>query len=78
MGARNFGMHLKDHDNRRREDVIFGAPEGVLNVAQVLDALQEVRFSGAICIEYEANPADPSPDMKKCVDVIRDTARRAR
>lgn len=78
MGARNFGMHLKDHDNRRREDVVFGAPEGALNVAQVLAALQEVRFNGAICIEYEANPADPSPDMKKCVDVIRDTARRAR
>jgi inosose dehydratase len=78
MGARNFGMHLKDHDNRRREDVVFGAPEGALNVAQVLAALQEVRFNGAICIEYEANPADPSPDMKKCVDYIRDVARRAR
>ncbi|HYH68624.1 MAG TPA: sugar phosphate isomerase/epimerase [Urbifossiella sp.] len=77
MGARNFGMHLKDHDNRRKEDVIFGAAEGALNVSQVLAALREVRFSGAICIEYEAHPADPAPDMKKCVDYVRDVARRA-
>jgi len=77
MGARNFGMHLKDHDNQRKEDVVFGAAEGALNVAQVLAALREVRFNGAICIEYEAHPADPSPDMKKCVDYVRDVARRA-
>ncbi len=77
MGARNFGMHLKDHDNRRKEDVVFGDPAGALNVAQVLAALREVRFNGAICIEYEAHPADPSPDMKKCVDYVRDVARRA-
>lgn len=77
MGARNFGMHLKDHDNRRKEDVVFGAPEGALNIAQVLAALREVRFNGAICIEYEAHPQDPSPDMKKCVDYVRDLARRA-
>jgi len=34
MGARNFGMHLKDHDNEKKHDVIFG--KGVLNVAAVL------------------------------------------
>lgn len=77
MGARNFGMHLKDHDNRRKEDVVFGDPTGALNVAQVLAALREVRFNGAVCIEYEAHPQDPSPDMKKCVDHVRDVARRA-
>lgn len=70
-------MHLKDHDNRRKEDVVFGAPEGALNVAAVLAALKDVRFNGAISIEYEAHPQDPSPDMKKCVGYVRDTARRA-
>ena len=24
MGDRNFGMHLKDHDNKRKTDVVFG------------------------------------------------------
>ena len=30
MGARNFGMHLKDHDNKSKTDVVFG--KGVLDV----------------------------------------------
>ncbi len=77
MGARNFAMHLKDHDNKRRTDVVFGAPEGALDVVGVLKALQEVKFTGTISIEYEANPADPSPDMKACVDYVRKVAKKA-
>lgn len=76
MGDRNFGMHLKDHDNKRKEYVVFGAPEGVLDMAAVLKALREVKFKGAICIEYEAHPNDPSPDMKKCTAYTRDTAKK--
>jgi inosose dehydratase len=76
MGDRNFGMHLKDHDNKRKEDVVFGDPNGVLDIAAVLKALREVKFTGAICIEYEAHPEDPSPDMKKCVAYTRDTAKK--
>lgn len=76
MGARNFGMHLKDHDNTRKEDVPFGSPDGVLDVAAVLKALKEANFKGTVSIEYEANPADPSPDMKKCVEFTRDVAKK--
>ena len=77
MGDRNFGMHLKDHDNKRKTDVVFGSPEGVLDVAAVLKALREVKFTGAVSIEYEANPQDPSPDMKKCVEYVRAVAKKA-
>jgi sugar phosphate isomerase/epimerase len=73
MGARNFAMHLKDHDNKKRTDVPFGDPAGVLNVAAVLKALKEVKFTGYINIEYEANPNDPSPDVKKCVAHVKET-----
>ena len=76
MGDRNFGMHLKDHDNKKREDVVFGSPEGVLDLAAVMKALHEVKFKGTISIEYEANPNDPSPDMKKCVAFTRETAKK--
>lgn len=76
MGDRNFAMHLKDHDNKRKTDVVFGSPEGALDVAAVLKALHEVKFRGAISIEYEANPSDPSPDMKKCVAHTRDAAKK--
>lgn len=76
MGDRNFGMHLKDHDNKRKVDVVFGDPTGVLDVASVFKALRDVKFSGAVAIEYEANPSDPSPDMKKCVEYVRKTVEK--
>jgi inosose dehydratase len=69
MGARNFGMHLKDHDNRKHTDVVFG--RGALDVPAVLRALREVRFTGYISIEYEANPDNPGPDIQACLDVFR-------
>ncbi len=72
MGARNFGMHLKDHDNKRKIDVIFG--KGVLDVAGVLKALKEVNFKGYLSIEYEANPKEPSADVKECVAILKKAA----
>jgi inosose dehydratase len=75
MGARNFGMHLKDHDNKNRVDVIFG--KGVLNVAEVLIALKEVKFKGHLSIEYEANENDPTPDVKACVEVFKEAVKKA-
>jgi sugar phosphate isomerase/epimerase len=76
MGERNYGLHLKDHDNTRREDVIFG--RGPLNVLNVLRALRDraVNFRGYISIEYEANPDNPVPDVRACLDVFRDAVRR--
>jgi len=71
MGARNFGIHLKDHDNARHTDVVVG--KGVLNVAEVFKALKEVNFKYLVSIEYEANPADPSPDVAACLGIVNQT-----
>ncbi len=76
MGARNFGLHLKDHDNKRKTDVPFGDPTGSLDVVGVLKALNELKFKGYISLEYEANPSDPSPDMKKCVQFFKDSVKK--
>jgi sugar phosphate isomerase/epimerase len=73
MGARNFGIHLKDHDNQRKTDVIFG--KGVLDVPSVLKALREVKFKGHISLEYEAHPDNPSPDLKACLEVVKDAVK---
>ncbi len=78
MGARNFGLHLKDHNNMRDVDVVFGRDGGVLNVPDILRTLREVRFTGYIAIEYEANPNDPSPDVRACLDVFRESVRALR
>ncbi len=76
MGARNFGLHLKDHDNKRKTDVPYGDPTGVLDVAGVLKALKEVKFAGYISIEYEANESNPSPDVMKCVSYFQETVKK--
>jgi sugar phosphate isomerase/epimerase len=74
MGARNFGIHLKDHDNTKRRDVPYG--KGALDVPGVLKALREVKFAGYISIEYEANADDPSPDVKECLTVFKDAVKK--
>lgn len=77
MGKRNFGLHLKDHDNKRKTDVPYGDPTGKLDVPAVLKALKDVKFAGYISIEYEANPDDPSDDVKKCVAYLKDAIKKA-
>jgi sugar phosphate isomerase/epimerase len=74
MGRRNFGLHLKDHDNRRHEDVIFG--RGSLDVPAVLKALREVKFQGLISIEYEAKPSDPIEDVRACVQIVKESVKK--
>jgi inosose dehydratase len=76
MGRRNFGLHLKDHDNRQKEDVVFG--QGPLDVPGVLKALHEVRFQGLISIEYEANANDPVKDVQACVQIFKDSVSKLR
>ena len=60
MGKRNFGIHLKDHDNKQQTDVIYGRNGGVLDVQAVLKALREVKFAGHIVdrIRGQAERAD--------------------
>ncbi|MGL4552703.1 MAG: sugar phosphate isomerase/epimerase family protein [Gemmataceae bacterium] len=70
MGGRNFGLHLKDNDNKVDHNVVFG--KGVLDVAKVLDALTEVKFDGLISIEYEHNAKEPTKDVEACVKVFTD------
>lgn len=76
MGKRNFGMHLKDHDNKRKTDVLFGQDGGVLDVPAVLKALQEVKFAGYIAIEYEAKPEEPTEDVKALVKILQESAKK--
>jgi sugar phosphate isomerase/epimerase len=73
MRDRNFGLHLKDHDNKTKSDVPYG--KGVLDVAAVLKALREVKFKGMISIEYEAKPEDPTADVRECVEYFKETVK---
>jgi inosose dehydratase len=74
MGPRNFGLHLKDHDNAKKTDVVVG--RGALDVPGVLKALRDVKFKGMISIEYEAHANDPSPDVRECVAVFKESVKK--
>jgi sugar phosphate isomerase/epimerase len=76
MGKRNFGMHLKDHDNKRKTDVLYGQDGGVLDVPAVLKALREVKFTGYVAIEYEAKPEEPTADVKQLVKILEDSIKK--
>jgi sugar phosphate isomerase/epimerase len=73
MGSRNYAIHLKDNDNTRDVNVVLG--RGVLDVKGVLQALRDLHFQGPISIEYEANPANPLPDIRECIKVLREAAK---
>jgi sugar phosphate isomerase/epimerase len=76
MGKRNFGMHLKDHDNKRKTDVLYGQDGGVLDVVAVMKALREVKFGGYIAIEYEAKENEPTEDVKALVKILQESAKK--
>lgn len=76
MGARNFGIHLKDHNNEKKTDVIFGKDGGVLDIGALLKALREVKFDGSLSIEYEAKADEPTEDVKACVAIVKEEAKK--
>ncbi len=76
MGPRNFGIHLKDNDNKVNRNVVIG--RGALDVPGVLQALRQIEFDGCISIEHEANPEDPVPDIAACIEVIQRAVRDIR
>ncbi len=79
MGARNFGIHLKDNDNEAEKqgksdsNVVLG--KGRLDVPGVLKALRAVNFQGGLNIEYESHPAEPTAEVRACVEVVEKAAR---
>ena len=77
MGKRNFGMHLKDHDNKRKVDVIYGKDGGVLDVTAVLKALRAENQTAYVAIEYEAKEEEPTADVKELVKIVSESAKKA-
>ncbi len=72
IGKRVYGVHYKDFVFDRagqwRETVIG---EGNLKLKETVAALDEVGFDGFAVIEYEEDPQDPAPAIKRCVQAIR-------
>jgi inosose dehydratase len=79
LEGRLYGIHLKDfaEQKSKTKGVILG--KGHLDVVGVFKALKKVNFpaDGNLALEYEENPANPIPDVKECLAVASDGARKA-
>jgi inosose dehydratase len=73
LGPRVHDVHLKDFSDAKTEHILG---KGKLDVAGVLKALKEVKFSGILAIEYELNPKDPIADVKECLAVVREACKK--
>lgn len=66
------GVHYKDFIFDRHgqwEDVVVG--QGGLDLRAFVDALEAGGFDGMAVIEYEADPENPVPALKACVEAMR-------
>lgn len=67
-----YGIHYKDFlfgPNGQWTDVVVG--EGNLKLPAFIQALNAGGFDGMAVIEYEADPQDPVPALKRCVQAMR-------
>ena len=68
LKGRVFGVHLKDVKDATRFTLLG---QGDLNVAGVLKELNEQRYGGILSLEYEENPENPLPDIRKCLETVK-------
>ena len=67
-----YGLHYKDFvfgRDAQWSDTIVG--EGNLKLAEFVKALNREGFDGMAVIEYEADPDNPTPALKRCVEAMR-------
>jgi sugar phosphate isomerase/epimerase len=70
LKGRIISSHLKDkEDFGKSHDVPYGT--GVGEIGRVLAELKEQGFEGNISIEYEYNWENSLPEVKKCIDFVR-------
>jgi len=66
---RIYSLHLKDfifEKDRRPVDVVFG--QGNIDIEKLINKLKEINFSGPLIFEYEGEPENPIPAIKKGIE----------
>lgn len=70
---RLYGIHIKDFIFNRAgkpEDVPVG--DGNLDLPLLFDTLDELGYNGPLILEYEGSPDNPVPEIKKCIENIKE------
>ncbi|MEZ6067806.1 MAG: sugar phosphate isomerase/epimerase [Planctomycetaceae bacterium] len=77
LGARVFGVHLKDvrtikgEDNKKPTRLMTILGEGDLDIVGCLRELRAINFANCLSIEYEENAQNPLSDIKTCLDNVQ-------
>ncbi len=72
LGKKVYGTHYKDFlwdKHGKWSETVIG--EGSLDLSTYVKTLDDIGFSGFAVIEYEADPKDPAPAIKRCVQAIQ-------
>jgi len=64
LGERVHSVHIKDTDPQGHDHILG---QGAEHIPELLKALKEVGFAGPLNLEYELEPENPIPSMKKCL-----------
>lgn len=73
VGARVYGVHLKDVKDKTRFTILG---EGDMNVVGVLKALKSLKYRELVALEYEENPQNPLEDLRKCLANLREAVEK--
>lgn len=73
FGKRVHAVHIKDVKDRTRYTLLG---QGDLDMVGFLRALRRIDFKGCLALEYEENPDDPLPDLRACLEAVREAVRK--
>jgi len=73
---RVYAVHLKDvkSEGGKYKDVVLG--QGDLDLVAFLKGLKEAGFKGGLAIEYEEEPENPIPSIKKCLEAVKEAVKK--
>ena len=79
LEGRLYGVHLKDFEAARGDAKGCILGKGLLDVAGVFKALKKVNLPNDACLalEYEENAKNPVEDLKQCLAVAQESAKKA-
>lgn len=79
LTGRLYGIHLKDFDAPRGDAKGCILGKGLLDIADVFQALKKAGLPNDACLslEYEESPNDPTEDLKQCLAAAQEAAKKA-
>ena len=71
VGPRLFNMHIKDLADFQQKDSQVAVGRGKMPVRAIFKALEAIRYTGFVDLEYEINEKDPMPGVVESLAFMR-------